>query len=84
MLNIGILEIIIIFITILIFIRPEQWPEILNNINQHYKKLYKLKINFQNLINDIEKTINTSKTTKSYASKITNKYLSKIIKNKFK
>ena len=61
MLNIGLIEFLVIFFFLILFIRPEDIPKISKNLGLVYRKISRYFYNIKYELNEIEKDISLEK-----------------------
>lgn len=64
MFNIGVIELLIIIFSLLIFIKPEDIPKISKNVGLFYRKLSKHILNLKYELNNFKTIDNSSKKKK--------------------
>ena len=70
MFNIGLIELLVIFFFLVIFVKPEEIPKISKNIGLFYRKLYGYIYNLKYELTDFESEINEKKIKKRKRNEI--------------
>ncbi|MAI75768.1 MAG: hypothetical protein CMM90_01105 [Rickettsiales bacterium] len=70
MLNIGLIEFLVIFFFLILFIRPEDIPKISKNLGLVYRKISRYFYNIKYELNEIEKDISLEKPKRNKNNEI--------------